>query len=97
MEFSSRQNHFLAYIRNDYDSAENYYKKSIEINPDNAINIGNYEFDTDPTTDNAFMTRRNSAQKMGYIFNERIYDNDISPLAEVINTRKYISEPDKTY
>lgn len=61
------------------------------------INIGNYEFDTDPTTDNAFMTRRNSAQKMGYIFNERIYDNDVSPLAEVINTRKYISEPDKKY
>lgn len=57
------------------------------------INVGNYEFDTDPTTDNAFMTRRNSAQKMGYIFNQRIYDNDVSPLAEVINTRRYISSP----
>lgn len=57
------------------------------------INIGNYEFDTDPTTDNAFMTRRNSAQKMGYLFNEHIYDNEISPLSEVVNTRRYISVP----
>jgi hypothetical protein len=57
------------------------------------ININNFEFDTDPTTDNAFMTRRNSAQKMGYIFNERIYDNDVSPLSEVVNTRRYISAP----
>lgn len=55
------------------------------------INIGNYEFDTDPATDNTFMTRRNSAQKAGYIFNQRIYDNDISPLSEVVNTRRYIS------
>lgn len=57
------------------------------------VKVGNYEFDTDPTTDNAFMTRRNSAQKMGYIFNERIYDNDVSPLSEVVNTRRYIAIP----
>lgn len=57
------------------------------------INMGNFEFDTDPTTDNASMTRRNSAQKMGYIFNQRIYDNDVAPLAEVVNTRRYISSP----
>lgn len=60
------------------------------------INMGNYEFDTEPTTDNAFMTRRNSAQKMGYIFNQRIYDNDVSPVSEVINTRRYISTPSDT-
>lgn len=59
------------------------------------VNVGNYEFDTDPSTDNAFMTRRNSSQKMGYIFNQRIYDNDVVPLAEVVNTRRYISAPDR--
>lgn len=79
----------------------NNVKERVDNNPTGAgqtktivpINMGNYEFDTDPTTDNAFMTRRNSAQKMGYIFNQRIYDNDVSPLAEVINTRRYISSP----
>lgn len=61
------------------------------------INVGNYEFDTDPSTDNDFMTRRNSSQKMGYIFNQRIYDNDVVPLAEVVNTRRYIpSTPDRS-
>ncbi len=55
------------------------------------ISVGNFAFDTDPTVDNASMTRRNGAQKMGYIFNERIFDNDVSPLAEVVNTRRYIS------
>lgn len=60
-------------------------------------NVGNYEFDTDPTTDNSGMTRRGGKQKMGYIFNERIYDNDISPLSEVVNTRRYIAiQPTKT-
>ncbi len=54
------------------------------------INVGNYEFDTDPSTDNSYMTRRNSAQKMGYIFNQRIYDNDISPMNDIINTRRYL-------
>lgn len=53
-------------------------------------NIGNYEFDTDPAMDNQYMTQRKGAQKMGYIFNERIYDNDIAPLSEIVNTRRYI-------
>jgi hypothetical protein len=82
----------------------NNAKELLDVKPTGAgqtktiapINMGNYEFDTDPATDNAFMTRRNSAQKMGYIFNQRIYDNDIAPLAEVINTRRYISSPNDT-
>jgi hypothetical protein len=68
--------------------ASNPAGKTTKVVP---INMSNYEFDTDPTTDNAYMTRRNGAQKMGYIFNERIYDNDISPVSEVINTRRYIT------
>lgn len=57
------------------------------------VNVGNYEFDTDPTTDNLSLTKRHSAQKMGYIVNEHIFDNDISPLSEVVNTRRYIAKP----
>ncbi len=57
------------------------------------VNVGNYEFDTDPTTDNAYMTRRNGIQKMGYVFNEHVFDNDISPLSDVVNTRRYIGKP----
>lgn len=56
------------------------------------VNVGNYEFDTDPTTDNAYMTRRGGHQRMGYIFNERIYDNDVSPLSDLVNTNRYIGK-----
>ncbi len=54
------------------------------------INVGNYEFDMDPDADNKYMTKRNSIQKMGYIFNQRIYDNDVSPLSEITGMRKYM-------
>ena len=33
---------FLQNIRKEYDEAEKYYKKALEIEPDSAINNGNY-------------------------------------------------------
>ena len=33
---------FLHYIRKDYDEAEKYYKKVLEIDPDNEYHAKNY-------------------------------------------------------
>ncbi len=62
-----------------------------QTKPITTPNVGNFEFDTDPASDNLYMTQRNSARGSGYIFTERIYDNDIPPLSEIVNTRRYIA------
>lgn len=62
-----------------------------QVGKNTTINVGNYEFDTDPTTDNSFMTKRTGAQRSGYVFNNHETDNEISPMSEVVNTRRYVS------
>ncbi len=82
------------YVSNRLQTAPGFYKDTKEHMLSNTalntnipmVNIGNFEFDTDPTTDNAYMDRRGSKPNTISLYKEKVFDNDISALAETTNT-----------
>ena len=82
------------YVSNRLQTTPGFYKDMKEymsgnIAPNTSIpmvNIGNFEFDTDPTTDNAYMDRRGGRSNIVSLYKEKVFDNDISELAETTNT-----------
>lgn len=47
-------------------------------------NVNDFEFDTDPTTDNNWITRSGVSQRMTSLTSKQEYDNEVSPLSDTI-------------
>ena len=50
----------------------------------NAITANKFEFDTDPTMNNDYMTRRNGIQRNARLSERQEQDSEISPLTDLL-------------
>jgi hypothetical protein len=72
-------------------SKEKYYQIKENNNINNKQNnknitttdIGNFKFDTDVNENNTFLQTHIGTMDKKYLFNQKIYDNDIIPLSEI--------------
>ncbi len=73
-------------------SKSKYYSQTIEHLISNqasnnktqyVVNVNNYEFDTDPTTDNSYLDIKGVLPNQVALNKEKVFDNDISELAEI--------------
>ncbi len=78
-------------VRGRMQSKSKYYSGKIEHMLANqaqnmtqhVININNYEFDTDPTTDNSYIDIKGVMPNQIALNKEKVFDNDVSDLSEV--------------
>ena len=70
-----------------YEASERFATITSRNTSKPMVNLGNFEFDQDPTTDNSVFDQGGKGNRnMGSLRQHKLYDNDINDLSELTNT-----------